>query len=161
MPPNAAFSCTKCAGPTIAQAGIICFLFVCLTIQMNPSLQSAQHWRSVYLVGITIAYSWAGARNMHCWVILHLLQKVDIVFPAGRNFWNWRIWFGGAQLKNNTGKQGIGPWKKLWRLFSSLCVYWTQMSWASGMIHWFALVYYMLQSSPRCSTEVVLWNGWR
>ena len=35
------------------------------------------------------------------------------------------------------------------------------MLWALGMIPWLALVYSTLQSSPRCSTEVRLWNGWR
>jgi hypothetical protein len=35
------------------------------------------------------------------------------------------------------------------------------MLWDSGMIPWLALVYFTLQSSPRRSTEVGLWNGWR
>ena len=91
MPPNAAFSRTKCAGPTIAPMGTICILFVCLTTRMNPSTESAQPWRSLYFVGITTTYSWALGRNTHCWVILHLLEMVDIAFPAGRRSWNWRI----------------------------------------------------------------------
>jgi len=161
MPPNTAFSHTKCARPTIAPMGTICILFVCLTTQMNPSTQSAQPWRSLYFVGITTAYSWTWGRNTHCWMILHLLAKVDIAFPAGKCSWNWRIWFGGVQLKYNTGKQGIRPWKGLSRSFSSLCVYRTQMLLASGMIPWLALVYSTLQSSPRRSTEVGVWNGCR
>ena len=34
------------------------------------------------------------------------------------------------------------------------------MLWASGMITWLGLVYSTLQSSPRRSLEVGLWNGW-
>jgi len=160
MPPDAALSHTKCTGPTIAPTGTICILFVCLTTQMNPSIQSAQPWKSLNFVGITTAYSWAWGCNTHCWVLLHLLEKANIAFPAGRRSWNRRIWFGGVQLKNNTGKDGIRPWKVLLRSFSSLCVYWTQMLWASGMIPWLALGFSTLQSSPRRSTEVGLWNGW-
>ena len=159
MPPNTAFSHTKCARPTIAPMGTICILFVCLTTQMNPSTQSAQPWRSLNLVGITTAYSWTWERNTHCWVFLHLFDKVDIDFPAGRHTWNWRIWFGGVQLMYNTGKEGIRLCKVLSRSFYSRWVYWTQMLWASGMIPWLTLVYSTLQSSPRCSTEVGLWNG--
>jgi len=161
MLPDAAFSRTKCASPTIAPTGRICILFVCLTTRMNPSTQSGQRWRSLYFVVITTTHSWAWGRNTHRWVVWHLLEKVDNAFPAGRCCWNWRIWFGGVQLKYNTGKEGICPWKVLSRSFSSLCVYWTKMLWAFGMIPWLALVYSTLQSSPRHSTEVGLWNGGR
>jgi len=160
MLPDAAFSRTKCARPTIAPMGTICILFVCLTIRMNLPTESAQPWRSLNFVGITSAYSWAWGRDTHCWVIWHLLEKVDNAFPAGRRSWNWRIWFGGVQLKNNTGNERTRPWKVLSRSFSSLCVYWTHKLWDSGMIPWLALVYSTLQSSPRHSTEVGLWNGW-
>jgi len=161
MPPNAAFSRTKCAGPTIAPTRTICILFVCLTTRMKLSTQSVQPWRSLYFVGITTAYSWARGRNTHCWVMLHLLEKVDIAFPAGRRSGNWRIWFGGVQLEDNTGKQAIRPWKVLSRSFSSRCIYCTLTLWASGMIPLLALGYSTLQSSPRRSTEVGLWNDWR
>jgi len=161
MLPDAAYSPTKCAGPTIAPMGTICILFVCLTTRMNTSTQSAQPWSSLNVVRISTAYSWAWGRNTHCWVFLHLLGNVDIAWPAGRRSWTWRIWFCGVQLKYNTGKEGISPWKVLSRSFSSLCVYWTQMLWASGMTPSLALVYSTLQSSPRCSTEVGLWNGWQ
>jgi len=160
MPPAAAISRTKCAGTTIAATGAICILFVCLTIRINPSTPSAQPWECLNFVGITTTYSWAWGCNTHCWVFLRLLENVDIAVPAGRLFWNWMIWFGGVQLKYNTGKEGIYPWKVISRSFSSLCVYWTQMLWASGMTTWLALVYSTLQSSPRRSTEVGLWNGW-
>jgi len=161
MPPNAAFSSTKCAGPTIAPTGTRCILFVCLTTQMNPSTQSAKQWRSLYFVGITTAYSWTWGRNTHYCVFWHVLEKVDNGFPAGRRSWNSRIWSGGVQLKYNTEKAGIRPWKMLSRLFSSLFVYLTQMLWALGMISWLALVYSTLQSSPRHSTDIGQWNGWR
>jgi len=161
MPPNAAFSLTKCAGPTIGPIGTKCILVVCLTTRMNPSTQSAQLWRSLNFVGITTAYSWAWGGNTHCWVVWHLLEKVDNAFPAGRRSWNWTISFGGVQQKYNTGNEGTRPWKVLSRSFSSPCVYWTQMLWDSGMIPWLALVYSTLQSSSRHSTEVGLWNGWR
>jgi len=161
MLPDAAFSRTKCAGPTIASTGTIYIWFVCLTTRMKPSTQSAKPWRSLYFVGITTAYSAAWGRNTNRWVVWHLLEKVDNAFPAGRRSWNWRIWFGGVQLKYNAAKKGILPWKVLSWSFSSLCVYLTQMLWASGMIPWLALVYSTLQSSPRRSTEVGLWNGWR
>jgi len=160
MPSAAAFSRTKCAGPTIAPTGTICILFVSLTTRMNLSTQSAQPWRSLNFVGITTAYSWTWGPNTHCWVILHWVEKVNVALWAGRGSWNWRIWFGGVLLKYNTGKEGICPWKVWSRSFSSLCVYCTQMLWASGMIPWLALVYSTLQSSPRCSTDVGQWNGW-
>jgi len=155
---GAAFSRTKRAGPTIALTGTICILSVCLTTRMNPSTQSAQPYGSLYFVGITTAYSQAWGCNIHCWVFLHLLEKFDIVFPAGRCIWNCRIWFGGVQLKYNTGKEGILPWKVLSR---SLSTYWIQMIWDPGMIPWLASLYSTLQSSPRCSTDVGQWNGWR
>jgi len=135
-------------------------LFLCLTIRMNPSTQSAQPWTSLYIIGITTAYSWAWGRNTHREVVWHIILKADNTFLAGRRSWNCRIWFCGVQLKYNTGKEGIGPRKVLSRSFSSLCVYWTQMLWASGKIPWLALIYSTLQSSPRCSTGVRLWNGW-
>jgi len=161
MPPDAAFSCTKCVGPTIAPTGTIRILFVCLTTQMNMSTQSPQPWRSLYFVGITTAYSWTWGHNTQCCIVWHLIEKVDNAFPAGRHFWNWRIWFGGVQLKYHTGKEGIRPWKVLSRSFSSICVYWTQMLWASYLIPCLALVYSTLQSSPGRSTDVGQWNGWR
>jgi len=160
MPPDAAFSRTKCTGPTIAPTGTICIVFVCLTTRMNPSTQSAQPWRSLYFVAITTVYSWAWGRNAHSWVILYLFEKVDIAFPAGRHSWNWRTWFGGVQLKYTTEIEGIRCWKVLSRSFSSLCIYRTQMSCATGMIPGLALVYSTMQSSPRHSIEVGLWNGW-
>jgi len=143
---------------TISLTGTICILSVCLTTRINPSTQSAQPCGSLYFVGITTAYSWTWGRNIHCWDFLHRLEKVDMVFPAGRRSWNWRIWFGGVQLKYNTGKEGTRPWKVLSR---SLSVYWTQMSWDSGMSPSLASVYSTLQSSPRRSTDVGQWNGWR
>jgi len=160
MPPNTASSPTKRVSPTSAPTGIIFILFVCLTTRMNPSTQSVQPWWSLYFDGITTAYAWAGGPNTHPWVFLHLLEKVDNTFPAGRLSWNWMIWFCEVQLKYNTGKEGIRPWKVLSKSFSSLCVYWSQMLWAAGMIPWLALVYSTLQSSPRLSTEVGLWDGW-
>jgi len=161
MPPNAAFSHTKCAAPTIAPTGTICILFVYLTTRMNPSTQSVKPWRSFNFVGITSVYSWAWGRNPHCWVILHLLDNVNVALRAGRRSWNWRICFTGVQLKYNIGKEGIHLWKLLSRSFSALCIYWTQMVWVSGMIPWLALVYSTLQSSLRRSTEVGLWNCWQ
>ena len=161
MPPDAAFSRTNWAGPTIAPTGTICILFVFLTTWMDQPTQSAQPWRYLYFVGITTAYSWAWECNTHCWVVWHLFKKVDNTFPAGQRSWNWRIWLGGVQLNYNAGKEGTHPWKVLSRSFSLLCGYWTQMLWASGMIPWLALVYSTLQSSPRRSTEVGLWYGWR
>jgi len=152
------FSRTKCAGSTIAPTGTICILSVCLTTRMNPSTQLAQPCWSLYFVGITTTYSWGWWRNIHCWVCLHLLEKVDIDFPAGRHSWNWRIWFGGVQLKYNTWKEGTRPWKVLSR---SLSVFWTQMVRDSGMIPWLASVYSTLQSSPRRSTDVGQWHGWQ
>jgi len=161
MLPDAAFSPTTCAGPTTAPTDTTWSVFVCLTTRMNPSTELAQPWRSLYYVGITTAYSWAWWRNTHRCVFCHLLAKDDNAFPAGRHSWNWRIRLGWVQLKYNTGTEEIRPWKVLLRSFSSLCVYWTQMSWASGMIRWLALVYSTLQSSPRHSTDVGQWNGWR
>jgi len=161
MPPDAAFFCTKCAGWSIASTDTICIWFVCLTTWMNPSTQTAQPWRSLYFVEITTAYYWAWGHNTHCWVFLHLLEKVDIVFLAARYSWNWRIWFGVVQLKYIEGTQGVRPWKVLSKSFCSLCIYCTQMSWASGMVPGLALLYSTLQSSPRLSTEVGLWNGWQ
>jgi len=161
MPSDAASFHTKCGLPTIAPMGTICIVFVCLTTRMNPSTKSAQSWRSLNFVGITTTYSWGWGRNTHCWVFLHLSENVDIGLLAGRRSWNWSIWSSGVQLKYNTGKEGIRPWKVLSRSFSSLCIYWTQMLWASGMTPWLALVYSTLQSSPRRSTEVGLWNGWQ
>jgi len=105
MPPDAAFSRTKCAGPTCAPTGTICILFVSLTTRMNLSTQSAQPWRSLNFVGITTAYSWGWGRNIHCWVVWHHLKKVDNAFPAGRRSWNWRIWFSGVQLRYSTWKR--------------------------------------------------------
>ena len=160
MLPYAAFPRTKCAGPTLARTGTRCILFVCLTTQMNPSTQSAQPWRSLNFVGITTAYYWSWGRNTHCWVSFHLVENVHTALPAGRRSWHWRIWFGGVQLKNITGKQGIPRREVLSRSFSSLCVCRTQMLWSSGIIPWLASVYSALQSSPRRSTEVGLWNGW-
>jgi len=152
MPPDAAFSRTTCASPTIAPTDSICILFICLTTQLNPSTQSAQPWRSWNFVGITTTFYWAQGNNTHCWVFLHLLENVDIALPAGERCWDWRIWFGGVQLKFNTRNDGIRPWKVLSRSFSSLWVYWTQMIWASGVIRWLASVYSTLRSSPRCLT---------
>jgi len=145
----------------LLQTDTLYILFICFTTRMNPSTQSAQPWTSLIFVGITTVYSSTWGRNTHWWVFFHLLKMVDIALPAGRHCWNWRIWFGGVQLKNNTGKEGIRPWSVLSRSFSSLSVYWTQLLWALGMIPWLALVYSTLQSSPRCSTDVGQWNGWR
>jgi len=125
---------------------------------MNLLTQSAQPCRCLYFVAITTAYSWAWERNIFCWVFLQLVDKVDIITPMGRRSWNWRIWFGGVQLKYDTGTEGSWPWKVLLRLLS---IYWTQMLWDSGLITCLALVYSALQSSPRRSTDVGQWNGWR
>jgi len=155
---DAAFSHTKCAAPTIALAGTICILLVCLTTRMNPSTQPAQLRGYLYYVGITTAYSWAWGRNIHHWVLLHLLEKVDINVLAGRRSSNWRFWFGGVQLKDNTGVQGTWPWKVLSR---SLSIYCTQMLCDPGMIPWLASVYSTLLSGPRRSTDVGQWiRGW-
>jgi len=125
---------------------------------MNQSTQSAQPCGCLYIVGITTAYSWTWWCNIHCWDFLHHLEKVNMVFPAGRRSWNWRIWFGGVQLKYNTGNEGTRPLKVVSR---SQSIYWTQMLWDSGMTPWLASVYSTLQSSPRCSTDVGQWNGWQ
>jgi len=154
---DAAFSRTKCASSTIALTGKISILSICLATRMNLSTQSAQPCGSLYIVGITTAYSWAWGCNIHFWVCLHLLGKIDIVFPGGMHSWNWRILFGGVQLEYYTEREETPPWKVLSR---SLSVYWTQMLWDSGRIPWLALVYSILQSSPRCSTDVGQWNGW-
>ena len=154
----ALFSCTKCAGPTIAPKGTICILSVCLTTRMNPPTEAAQPCGSLYFVGITTTYSWGWGHNIHCWVVLHLLENMDIDFPADRYSWNRRIWFGGDQLKYNTGKEGTRPWKMLSR---SLSIHWTQMLLDSGMIPWMAFIYCTLQSSPWRSTDIGQWYGWR
>ena len=135
---DATFSRTKCARPTIAATGTICIILVCLTTRMNQSIQSAQPCRSLYFVDTTTAYFWTWGCTIHCWVFLHQLEKIDIVFPAARCTWNWRIWFSGVQQEYNTGREGTRSWKVLSR---SLSVYWTQMSWESVMIPWLALVY--------------------
>jgi len=160
MPPDATFTCTKCAGPTIAPTVTICISVVRLTARIIPLKQSAEPWTSLYFVGISTVYSWAWGHNTYCWVFLHLIEKVDNDFLAGGRVWHWKIWCSRVQLKYITGKEWIGPWKVLSRSFSSLCIYWTQMLFASGMIPWLALEYSTLQSSSRCSTEVGLWNGW-
>jgi len=147
----------KCAGPTIAPTGTICIITVCLTTWMSQSTQSAEPCRSLYFVWITTAYSWAWGCNIHCWVFLHLLGKVDINSPTGRRSWNWKSWLSGVQLMYNTGNEGTRPWEVSLR---SLSLYWTHMLEDSGMISWLALVYSTLQSSPRCSTDVGQWNGW-
>jgi hypothetical protein len=103
----------------------------------------------------------ANTSNTHCSIFWHLLEKVDNASPAGRHSWIWRIWLSGVQLKYNTGKEGIRPWKVLSRSLSSLSFYCTQMLRASGMIPWLVFVYSSWQWSPRHSTEVGLWNGWR
>ena len=149
MSPDAASSHTNSACPTITPRGTLYISFVCSTTQMNLSTHSAQPWRSLNFVGITTAYSWGWGRNIHCWVFLHLLQNIDIALLALRRSWNWRIWFGGVELKNNTGTGGIHSWKVLSRSFSSLCIYWTQMFWVSGMICWLAMVCSTLQSGSR------------
>jgi len=160
MFPNTAFSCPKCASPTIRPIGIICILFVCLTTRMNLSTQSAQPWTSLYFVQITTRYSWAWGHYTHGGSCLRFLDVVDIAFPAGKCSSKWRIWISGVQLKYDTGKGAICPRRVLSRSFSSLCIYWTPMLWASDMIPWLTLVYSTLQSTSRCSTEVGLWNGW-
>jgi len=91
---DSAFSHTKCAGPTIALTGTICILSVRLTTQMNPSTRSAQLCRSLYYVRITSTYSWAWGCNIHWGVFVHLIEKFDIIFPAGRCSWKCRIWLG-------------------------------------------------------------------
>jgi len=126
----------------------------------EPLTYSAQPWKSLQFVGITTVYSWAWGRNTQCRVFLHLLERFDNAFLAGRHSWDGGIWFGGVQGKYNTEREGTCPWKVLPRLFSSLCIFWPQMFWSSGMIPWLALVYSTSQSSPRCSTEVGFWNGW-
>jgi len=141
---DATFSRTKCAGPTIAPTGTICIWSVCLTPRMNPSIQSAQPCGSLYFVGITTAYSAAWGRNINCWVQLHLVEKMDIIFPTDRNSTNWRIWFSAVQSKYTKGKEGTWPWKVLSRPFS---IDWTQMLWDPDMIPWLALLYSTLQSS--------------
>jgi len=160
MLPNAAFSHTKCVGPTITPTGSICIIFVCWTPRMNPSTQSAQSRRSMYFVGITTAYYSAWRLTTQWWVFLHLFEPVNNASLLGRCSWNHTIWFSGVYQRYNTGKEGICPWKVLLRSFSSLCLYWTQILWASCMIPWLALVYSTLQYSPRCSTDISLWNGW-
>jgi len=152
------FSHTKCAGPTIAPTGTICILSACLWTQMNPSTQSAQQCGSWYFVGITIAYSYGWGHNTHYWLFMHLLETVDIVVLEGRCSGNWRIWFGGVLLRYNTEEEGTQPWKEL---SMSLSIYWTQKFWDSGMISWLAVVYSTVQSSPRRSTDLGEWYGWR
>ena len=125
---------------------------------MNQSKTSAQPCGSLYFVGITTTYPWASGCNMHCGVFLRILEKVNIVLPVGRCSWNWRIWFGSVQLRYSTGNDGTPPSKML---LSSVSLYWTHMLWDSGMIPWLALVYSILQSSPRHSTAKGQWNGLR
>jgi hypothetical protein len=115
----------------------------------------------LYFVGITTAYSWGWGHNTHCCIFWHRLEKVDNTFPAGRCCWIRRIWFREVKLKYITGNEAIRPWKVLSRSFQLVCVYWTLMLWASGMIHWSASVYCTLQSSPRRSRDVGQWNGWQ
>ena len=121
---EAAFSRTKCSRPTIPPTGWVWIIWVCLPTQMTRSTQLAQRCGSLYIVGISTAYSWGWGQNIHCSVFLHLLERFDILFPAGRHSWNWRISFGGGQMEYNTGKDGTRPWKVL---SSSLSVYWQQM----------------------------------
>jgi len=161
MRPVAAFSRTNCARPTIALRGTICIMLVCLTTRMNPSIQSAQPWRSLYITGITTTHSWAWGCNTHCWVFTYLSEKVNIAFQACRWSWNWRMWFSGIQRKSNTGTEGFDSCKVLSTSFSSLCVFWTEMLWDSGIIPSLAFVHSTLQSSSRTSTEARQWNGWR
>jgi len=80
MVPNAAFSCTKGVGPTIAATGTICIVFVCLTTQMDLLIQSAQPWGSLNFVVITTAYYWTWGHNTHCWICLHLVERVNNAF---------------------------------------------------------------------------------
>jgi len=159
--PNLAFSHTKCTGQTIAQTDTMCLILVFLTIRMNSSTQSPQPWRCMYFVGINITHSWPWGHNTHCWVFFNLVEKVNNGFPAGRSSWIRRTWFCEVQLKYTRGIDGVHPCQVLSRSFSSLCIYWTQMLWAWGMIPWLALVYCTLQSSSRSSTHVGLWHDWR
>jgi len=154
---EAALLRTKCGGATIDPPGTIYILLVDLITWMNVLIHSSELCGSLYFVGITTAYSWGSELNTDCWV-LHHGDNVNIVLPACKSLWNWQIWFGGVHLTYSTAKERTLPWKVLSR---SLAVYWTQMSWDSGMIPWLALVYSTLQSSPRCSTHIGQWNGWR
>jgi len=126
-----------------------------------PSTQSAQQCWSLYFVGLTTSYSWAWGCNIHCWVFLHILEMVDIIIQVGRCSCNWTIWLSGVQLKCHIGKEATWPWKVLLRSFSPLSVYWILMVWNSVMIPLLALVYSILQSSPKCSTDIAQWNGWQ
>ena len=158
--PVAAFSGTKCTSPTIPLVGTICLWLSCLTIWMNLSIQSAQPCGSLYDVEVMTTYSGAWGCNTHSWVMLHLGEKVGIVFPESRCCWNWKIWFGGVWQKYETGKVGICPRKELLRSFSWFSTYWMPMIWDSGIIPWLAFGYCNLQSCPRHSIKVGVWNGW-
>jgi len=149
---------TKCASRTIALTGTVYIISVWLTMWMNPSIQSAQWCKSFFFVGITTIYSWAWEQNIHYWVFLHLLEQVDIIVPVGTHFWNRRNRFDWVQLNYNTGKVGTWPWNVLLR---SRFIYWTQISWHSGMISWLASVYSTLQLSHRRWTDIEQWNGWQ
>jgi hypothetical protein len=111
------------------------------------------------LIRMSDTHSWAWEYNTHGWVFLNHWEVVNIAFRAGRYFWNRNIWYGGVQVKYNTVKAKINPWKVLWRLFSSLGTDRTEVLWISGMMHWLPFIHSMSQFSPRHSTEEVLWNG--
>jgi len=48
--------------------------------------------------------------NCHWWVILQLVEIVNIIFLAGRYIWNCRLWFNGVWLKYYTGK--VATWSR-------------------------------------------------
>lgn len=158
--PNAAFSCSKCAHSTTALMSPICTVTVNWTTWMNASTQSTNLCRSLYLVGITTAYSSASGWNTNCWVILHKSETVNTILPASGYSENWRICYGWVQLKYNNGNEGFHSRKVFLRSLSLLCIYWNLTFWASDNIALLALAKSTLQSTSRHQIEVVLHNLW-
>jgi hypothetical protein len=83
---------------------------------------------------------------------LHLLEKVNIIFPAGCGSWIWRIWCVGVQLKYMTGRDSTQPWM-VWS--RSMSVNWTLTLWDLDMIPWlvFGIYSFAIKSKMlnRCS----------
>jgi len=154
-----ALSGTRCTSPTIARMGRICITLVSSTIQMNTSIHSVTPCRILYIVEITILFSWAWDSNINGWVFLQCWEKDDVIFPASRHSSIWIIEFCVVLLKYNTNREGSHPWKDVSWSFSSLCVYSTSMLWYLGTTPWLALVYSLLQLSPRSRIPVELWKS--
>jgi len=157
---NSAFSGTKWVGATITLMGIICILLVSLTTWVNLTMKSTTPFTSAYFVAFMPVYSWAWECNNYGLCFLCLIEKINITFPAGSHSWNWTIGFGIIPLLSGSTTGGDHCWKELSRTFSPGCLNVSWMLWDSDIINRFGLVYSILQSSYRCSTEVGLQNGW-